>query len=224
MDMSIGMAVPSGAVCTLSLSFNNDGPLGTFFRYICDNGTYIARYDDLVDGRQEPIDVSGVDVSMDGIELGRPRVLRRHPGGPGAERERGAVPGSDADAGPVGEEPGPGVVTWLRMSALMTETEADTCRKFVVPMLREAGWDDAPHAIDEQRTFTDGRIVFDGGKARRGRQKRADYILRYRSHFPIAVVEAKPPTPPGSRRPDFGSATASSRIAGRSDNGAVREA
>ena len=69
MNMSIGMAVPSGAVCTLSLSFNNDGPLGTFFRYICDNGTWIARYDDLVDGRQEPIDVSGVDVSMDGIEL-----------------------------------------------------------------------------------------------------------------------------------------------------------
>ena len=69
MDMSIGMAVPSGAVCTLSLSFNNDGPLGTFFRYICDNGTYIARYDELVDGRQKPIDVSGVDVSMDGIEL-----------------------------------------------------------------------------------------------------------------------------------------------------------
>ena len=73
----------------------------------------------------------------------------------------------------------------------MTETEADTCRKFVVPKLREAGWDDAPHAINEQRTFTDGRIVFAGGKARRGRQKRADYILRYRSHFPIAVVEAK---------------------------------
>ena len=73
----------------------------------------------------------------------------------------------------------------------MTETEADTCRKLVVPMLREAGWDDAPHAIDEQRTFTDGRIVFVGGKARRARQKRADYILRYRSHFPIAVVEAK---------------------------------
>ena len=68
-DMSIGMAVPSGAVCTLSLTFNNDGPLGTFFRYICDNGTWIARYDELVDGRQEPIDVSGVDVSMDGIEL-----------------------------------------------------------------------------------------------------------------------------------------------------------
>ena len=59
----------SGAICTLSLSFNNDGPLGTFFRYICDNGTYIARYDDLVDGKDEPIDVSKVDVSMNGIEL-----------------------------------------------------------------------------------------------------------------------------------------------------------
>jgi 2-hydroxy-4-carboxymuconate semialdehyde hemiacetal dehydrogenase len=69
MDMSIGMKVPSGAICTLSLSFNNDGPLGTFFRYICDNGTYIARYDELVTGKQEPIDVSKVDVSMNGIEL-----------------------------------------------------------------------------------------------------------------------------------------------------------
>ena len=69
MDMSIGMQVPSGAICTLSLSFNNDGPLGTFFRYICDNGTYIARYDELVDGKNTPIDVSKVDVSMNGIEL-----------------------------------------------------------------------------------------------------------------------------------------------------------
>jgi len=69
MDMSIGMKVPSGAICTLSLSFNNDGPLGTFFRYICDNGTYIARYDDLFDGKENKIDVSKVDVSMDGIEL-----------------------------------------------------------------------------------------------------------------------------------------------------------
>lgn len=69
MDMSIQMKSASGALCTLSLSFNNDGPLGTFFRYICDNGTYIARYDDLVTGRDEPIDVSGVDVSMNGIEL-----------------------------------------------------------------------------------------------------------------------------------------------------------
>src|SRR6201996_5144875 len=69
MDMGILLKVPSGAICTLSLSFNNDGPLGTFFRYICDNGTYIARYDELVDGNNEPIDVSTVDVSMNGIEL-----------------------------------------------------------------------------------------------------------------------------------------------------------
>ncbi|MEJ2416292.1 MAG: Gfo/Idh/MocA family oxidoreductase, partial [Exilibacterium sp.] len=69
MDMSIQLQTRSGAICTLSLSFNNDGPLGTFFRYICDNGTYIARYDDLVTGREEAIDVSRVDVSMNGIEL-----------------------------------------------------------------------------------------------------------------------------------------------------------
>jgi len=69
MDMSIGMKTPSGAVCTLALSFNNNGPLGTFFRYICDNGTYIARYDDLLDGNEKPIDVSKVAVSKDGIEL-----------------------------------------------------------------------------------------------------------------------------------------------------------
>ena len=69
MDMSVQMKVPSGAICTLSLSFNNDGPQGTFFRYICDNGTYIARYDDLVDGKDNPIDVSKVAVSMNGIEL-----------------------------------------------------------------------------------------------------------------------------------------------------------
>ena len=71
------------------------------------------------------------------------------------------------------------------------DSEADTCRKEVIPRLVEAGWDRAPYAINEQRTFTDGRIVFVGGKARRGRQKRADFILRYRSDFPIAVVEAK---------------------------------
>ena len=69
MDMSIGLETPSGAICTLSLSFNNDGPLGTFFRYICDNGTYIARYDELLDGKNNSIDVSKVDVSMNGIEL-----------------------------------------------------------------------------------------------------------------------------------------------------------
>jgi 2-hydroxy-4-carboxymuconate semialdehyde hemiacetal dehydrogenase len=69
MDMSIQLKAESGAICTLSLSFNNDGPLGTFFRYIGDTATYIARYDDLVNGKEEPIDVSNVDVSMNGIEL-----------------------------------------------------------------------------------------------------------------------------------------------------------
>jgi 2-hydroxy-4-carboxymuconate semialdehyde hemiacetal dehydrogenase len=69
MDMSIQLKAASGAICTLSLSFNNDGPLGTFFRYIGDSATYIARYDDLVDGKEQPIDVSNVAVSMNGIEL-----------------------------------------------------------------------------------------------------------------------------------------------------------
>ncbi len=69
MDMSIQLKAAGGAICTLSLSFNNDGPLGTFFRYIGDTATYIARYDDLVDGKENPIDVSQVDVSMNGIEL-----------------------------------------------------------------------------------------------------------------------------------------------------------
>ena len=69
MDMSIQLKAANGAICTLSLSFNNDGPLGTFFRYIGDTGTYIARYDDLFTGKDEKIDVSKVDVSMNGIEL-----------------------------------------------------------------------------------------------------------------------------------------------------------
>ena len=69
MDMSIQLKAANGAICTLSLSFNNDGPLGTFFRYIGDTGTYIARYDDLFNGKDEKIDVSKVDVSMNGIEL-----------------------------------------------------------------------------------------------------------------------------------------------------------
>ena len=69
MDMSIQLQAANGAICTLSLSFNNDGPLGTFFRYIGDTGTYIARYDDLFNGKEEKIDVSQVDVSMNGIEL-----------------------------------------------------------------------------------------------------------------------------------------------------------
>jgi 2-hydroxy-4-carboxymuconate semialdehyde hemiacetal dehydrogenase len=69
MDMSIQLKAANGAICTLSLSFNNDGPLGSFFRYIGTTGTYIARYDDLFSGKDEKIDVSGVDVSMNGIEL-----------------------------------------------------------------------------------------------------------------------------------------------------------
>jgi 2-hydroxy-4-carboxymuconate semialdehyde hemiacetal dehydrogenase len=69
MDMGVQLEAQSGAICTLSLSFNNEGPLGTFFRYIGTSGTYIARYDDLVTGKDETIDVSGVDVSMNGIEL-----------------------------------------------------------------------------------------------------------------------------------------------------------
>lgn len=69
MDMAIQLKAATGAICTLSLSFNNEGPLGTFFRYIGDTATYIARYDDLVDGRENPIDVSGVAVSTNGIEL-----------------------------------------------------------------------------------------------------------------------------------------------------------
>ncbi|MFL2807386.1 MAG: Gfo/Idh/MocA family oxidoreductase [Paracoccaceae bacterium] len=69
MDMSIGMKAADGALCTLSLSFNNDGPFGTFFRYICDNGTYLARYDDLFDGKNNQIDLSDVAVSNNGIEL-----------------------------------------------------------------------------------------------------------------------------------------------------------
>ena len=69
MDMSIQLLSETGAICTLSLSFNNDGPLGTYFRYIGDTGTYLARYDDLFTGKEEQIDVSKVDVSMNGIEL-----------------------------------------------------------------------------------------------------------------------------------------------------------
>ena len=69
LDMSIQLQAANGAICTLSLSFNNDGPLGTFFRYICDNGTYIARYDDLVTGKEEPVDLTGVTVADNGIEL-----------------------------------------------------------------------------------------------------------------------------------------------------------
>lgn len=69
MDMAIGLKSPDGAICTVSLSFNNNGPFGTFFRYICDHGTYVASYDDLFTGDGEQVDVSGVAVSTDGIEL-----------------------------------------------------------------------------------------------------------------------------------------------------------
>jgi 2-hydroxy-4-carboxymuconate semialdehyde hemiacetal dehydrogenase len=69
MDTSVQLKTPSGALCTLSLSFNNDGPLGSVFRYICDEGTFVARYDELVDGWGNAIDVSGVATSMDGVQL-----------------------------------------------------------------------------------------------------------------------------------------------------------
>jgi 2-hydroxy-4-carboxymuconate semialdehyde hemiacetal dehydrogenase len=69
MDMSIGLRSENDQLCTLSLSFNNEGPLGTFFRYICDNGTYIARYDELIDGNDQPVDLSGVVVGPDGQDL-----------------------------------------------------------------------------------------------------------------------------------------------------------
>lgn len=70
-------------------------------------------------------------------------------------------------------------------------TEADTCRELVTPKLVEAGWGNAPHVIGEQRTFTNGRIIVTGGRVRRGKQKRADYLLYYRRDYPLAVVEAK---------------------------------
>jgi 2-hydroxy-4-carboxymuconate semialdehyde hemiacetal dehydrogenase len=88
MDMSIQLKSESGAICTLSLSFNNDGPLGTFFRYIGDSATYIARYDDLVSGKEEPVDLAGVAVSNNGIELQDREFIAaiRNPRRPRAER------------------------------------------------------------------------------------------------------------------------------------------
>ena len=79
-------------------------------------------------------------------------------------------------------------------------TEADTCRKYVVPRLVEAGWDTEPHSFTEQRTFTDGRIVVSGNKVHRKKQKRADYLLRHTADFPIAVVD-HPPAPPRAPSP-----------------------
>jgi len=77
--------------------------------------------------------------------------------------------------------------------------EADTCRVYVTPKLREAGWESLPHSITEQYTFTDGRIEFHGNKTRRGEQKRADYLLQYMRDFPIAAVEAKPEGEPAGK-------------------------
>ncbi|HUR09220.1 MAG TPA: DEAD/DEAH box helicase family protein, partial [Nonomuraea sp.] len=79
----------------------------------------------------------------------------------------------------------------LRPLDILASNEADTCRRLVAPRLQRAGWDEAPHVMNEQRSFTDGRVVLTGERARRGRQKRADFLLRYRADFPIAVVEAK---------------------------------
>jgi type I restriction enzyme, R subunit len=77
------------------------------------------------------------------------------------------------------------------MTTAQIMTEADTCRELVTPKLVEAGWGGAPHVIGEQRTFTNGRIIVTGGRVRRGKQKRADYLLYYRRDYPLAVVEAK---------------------------------
>ena len=100
MDMGIVMKVPSGAICTLSLSFNNKGPLGTFFRYICDNGTYMAYYDDLVDGEDKKIDLYRRGRFDEWHRAAGSRVLRRHPGKARAERQRRAVLRGDAGARP----------------------------------------------------------------------------------------------------------------------------
>src|SRR6266545_401306 len=76
--------------------------------------------------------------------------------------------------------------------------EADTCRKYVVPKLQGAGWDNEPYSIAEQRSFTDGRIIVHGNKATRRPGKRADFLLRYTRDFPIAVTEAKPEDEPAA--------------------------
>lgn len=75
---------------------------------------------------------------------------------------------------------------------MLCQTNCDTCRKYVVPRLQSAGWEDDPHRINEQVTFTDGRLVVTGQRSKHRPGKRADYILRYRTDYPIAVVEAKP--------------------------------
>ena len=105
MDMGIGMKAPSGAVCTLSLSFNNDGPLGTFFRYICDNGTYIAPLRRPVRRQGKPIDVSDVDVSMDGIELQDREFLSAIEQGREPQFQRCPMLAGHAHVGPAREKP-----------------------------------------------------------------------------------------------------------------------
>jgi type I restriction enzyme R subunit len=81
----------------------------------------------------------------------------------------------------------------------MALNEAGTCRAYVTPKLREAGWENTPHSLIEQKTFTDGRVFTTGGVIRRGPQKRADYLLRFTRDFAIAVDEAKPEdTPAGT--------------------------
>jgi 2-hydroxy-4-carboxymuconate semialdehyde hemiacetal dehydrogenase len=103
MDMSVQLKAENRAICTLSLSFNNDGPRGTFFRYIGDTATYIARYDDLYDGKDEKIDIAKVAVNMNGIETAGPRVLRRHPRRPRTQRQRPAGPALLSCTGSAGE-------------------------------------------------------------------------------------------------------------------------
>lgn len=81
----------------------------------------------------------------------------------------------------------------------MSLNEADTCRVYVTPRLRESGWETLPHAITAQYTFTDGRVEFVGNRTRRDEQKRADYLLRYTRDYPLAVVEAKPEGDPAGK-------------------------
>ena len=100
MDMSIQLKVAVRRDLTLSLSFNNNGPFGSFFRYICDNGTYIARYDDLLDGKDKQIDLSKVDVSMNGIELEDREFFAAIKEGREPNASARAMPAGDAHAGP----------------------------------------------------------------------------------------------------------------------------
>ncbi len=104
MDMGIILKVPSGAICTLSLSFNNKGPQGTFFRYIGDTGTYVAYYDDLEDGEKKPIDLSKVDVSMNGIELQDREFFAAIKRKARAQRQRPANHFRHAGVGPSGAD------------------------------------------------------------------------------------------------------------------------